>query len=162
MTISTKERLSLIFIAFLVAVAAGVHVYQFFQRPAPKTEPNPAPVAATSTISTDTPLVVDQPVANGQFSAPFAVTGRAQGNWFFEGVFPLKIVDGQDKVLASGQAQAQMDWTTDAMVPFVGFLTFSPGETPASGTAVFLVLSKDNPSGLPEHDASTSIPVIIN
>ncbi|MCX6795691.1 MAG: hypothetical protein NT165_03140 [Candidatus Falkowbacteria bacterium] len=167
MNFSAKEKFSFIFIAALIVLAAGMRIYYFFQAPQVKTEKIQVvkvleKSASTTPVVSNQEIVIDQPQPGTQISAPFAVAGKARGNWFFEGSFPLKIVDEQAKVLAIGQAQAQLDWMTESFVPFVGVLELAPGETVSSGTKAFLVLSKDNPSGLPEHDASTSIPIIIN
>jgi hypothetical protein len=54
-------------------------------------------------------------------------------------------------------AQAQGDWMTEDFVPFKADIkvpdTFGGNAT--------LILTKDNPSGLPEHDASISFPITI-
>jgi len=167
MTINSKERFALFFIAALVILAGMVRVYDFFQKPVKVPEqkiitlvPQANPVAEISTTSTE--IEISQPLPNESFSVPFAVAGKARGSWFFEGSFPLKIVDEQAKVLATGYGQAQMDWMTENFVPFVGFVEFLPNEFPASGTKALLILSKDNPSGLLENAASTSVPIIIN
>jgi len=94
----------------------------------------------------------------------FSVIGQARGYWFFEASFPVQLLDKDDNVLATGIAQAQPDsetgeinWMTENFVPFKADL-----KAPASyiGPAT-LILHKDNPSGLPEHDASISFPITI-
>jgi spore germination protein GerM len=47
------------------------------------------------------------------------------------------------------------EWMTEEYVPFEATLSFNPPQT-ETGT---LILSKDNPSGLPEHDDELRIPV---
>jgi hypothetical protein len=83
------------------------------------------------------------------------VSGEARGRWFFEASFPVKLLDGDGAIIAQGIAEAQGDWMTADFVPFMATLTFDPPATSA-GT---LVLERDNPSGLPENDASVQVPV---
>ena len=102
-------------------------------------------------------IVVDLPTPGAVVGKEFSVIGKARGNWFFEASFPLRVLDKDGKVLAEHYATAQGEWMTTEFVPFKGDLV-----VPASyiGPAT-LILMKDNPSGLPEHDASISFPIII-
>lgn len=87
--------------------------------------------------------------------SPLGLTGEARGNWYFEASFPVKLLDANGKVLFQGPAQAIGEWMTTEYVPFSITVPFPTPET-ATGT---LVLEKDNPSGLPEHDDALRIPV---
>jgi hypothetical protein len=77
--------------------------------------------------------------------------------WFFEASFPMRVLDKDGKVLANGFSQAEGEWMTEDFVPFKGNM-----KVPESyiGPAT-LILMKDNASGLPEHDASISFPIVI-
>jgi hypothetical protein len=86
------------------------------------------------------------------------VTGEARGSWYFEASFPVKVLDAQGNVLASGPAQAQGAWQTTDFVPFKITLTFT---SPGSGGGT-LRLQKDNPSGLPQNEDWLDIPVRFN
>ena len=98
-------------------------------------------------------------VKSGQkISSPLTVEGGARGSWFFEASFPIKITDEQGNVLGSSFVQAQSDWMTENFVPFKGEITYAS----ESGGKGFLVLSKDNPSGLPENDKEIKIPIILS
>lgn len=110
-----------------------------------------APAQPTS----DERIRVSAPSAGQVMTSPFVVTGEARGNWYFEASFPVTLLDANGKVVVAHYAQAQGEWMTTEFVPFTSTLTFAAPAT-ATGT---LVLSKDNPSGLPEHDASVRIPV---
>lgn len=85
----------------------------------------------------------------------FVLKGEARGTWFFEAVFSVKVVDKSGKVLGQAPATALSEWTTPDYVPFSSTLNFSAGKE----TEGFVVLEKDNPSGLPEKDDSFRIPV---
>jgi hypothetical protein len=74
--------------------------------------------------------------------------------WYFEAVFPVKLVDDQGNMLVETHADAQGDWMTEDFVPFKATLTFTT--TAERGK---LILQKDNPSGMPENDASIEVPV---
>jgi len=95
------------------------------------------------------------PQADETVSSPLVVTGAARGYWYFEGSFPVALVDADGRLLARAPAQAQGEWMTDEFVPFLVSLAFDGPVTP-TGT---LILNKDNPSGLPEHAAEIRVPV---
>ncbi len=90
-----------------------------------------------------------------EIKSPLVVSGEARGFWFFEASFPVKLVDAEGKVLGQTIAQTTGDWMTESFVPFEATLAFAT-TTSAAGE---LILQKDNPSGLPEHDDELRIPV---
>jgi len=100
-------------------------------------------------------VIVSNIVSGQLVSSPLTVLGWAKGNWFFEANLPVKIVDEKDRIILSHFGTAQSDWMTEEMVPFKSVLEFNSGEA-ANG---YLEISKDNPSGLSENDASFKIPV---
>lgn len=93
--------------------------------------------------------------AGDKVTSPLTITGQARGTWFFEASFPITLVDANGEELATAIAQAQSEWMTTDFVPFKADLSFPKPKT-TSGT---LIIKKDNPSGLPEHDAELRIPV---
>lgn len=102
-------------------------------------------------------IVVSAPAADALVSSPLTVSGKARGYWYFEASFPLEVTDSSGKVLAQSHAEAQGDWMTEEYVPFKGTLTFTkPNMGDGKG---FIIFRKDNPSGLPENEASVSIPI---
>ncbi len=101
---------------------------------------------------------VTSPKPGDIVKSPLTVTGFARGNWYFEASFPVRLEDGNGKVLAQHYAQAEGDWMTTEFVPFKSTFAF---DTPTSPTGT-LVLMKDNPSGLPEHDDELRILVRFN
>jgi hypothetical protein len=116
--------------------------------------PRPAPLSQASIPDI---IEVTAPAIGARVSSPLVATGRARGNWYFEASFGAVLRDHSGAVLARGYAQAQSDWMTGDFVPFATIpLVFPPQPAGSTGT---LILSKDNPSGLPENDQALSIPV---
>jgi hypothetical protein len=87
--------------------------------------------------------------------SPYKVLGFASGTWYFEASFPIVLRASDGTILAETYAQAQSDWMTEDLVPFVSELIFDSGDY-LEGK---LVIIKDNPSGLPEYDAQIVYPV---
>lgn len=116
----------------------------------------PKPTITYNNSSADL-IVVDLPFPGAVTGKEFSVVGEARGNWFFEASFPVELLDGNGNVLVQAHADAQGDWMTTAFVPFKADIKIPTSYT---GLAT-LVLRKDNPSGLPEHEASISFPFTI-
>jgi len=100
-------------------------------------------------------IKVSNPRPNEIVKSPLLVRGEARGYWFFEASFPVRLLDDQGQIVASGIAQALSDWMTENFVPFEAELSFSTPES-EKGT---LVLEKDNPSGLLENSDQLRFPV---
>jgi hypothetical protein len=111
------------------------------------------------TIYLDHPdITVSSPRPFENVSSPLTITGSARGTWYFEGTFPIVVVDWNGRIIGEGYATAQDDWMTDAYVPFkaTAELYISP-ETPyGDGRIIF---RKDNPSGLFEYDDAYELPI---
>lgn len=105
---------------------------------------------------------VSSPTPNATITSPLKITGEARGNWFFEASFPVSLVNWDGLIIADGIATAEGEWMTEEFVPFTAELEFvSPYKAGdpdfmKNGT---LILQKDNPSGLPEHDDALEIPL---
>lgn len=95
------------------------------------------------------------PKSGDLITSPVRIIGEARGNWYFEASFPVELQDANGNVLIQAPIQAIGEWMTTEFVPFDTSLTF---KSPTTDTGL-LILRKDNPSGLLEHDASISIPV---
>jgi hypothetical protein len=104
---------------------------------------------------------LDYPRPNDNISSPLTITGVARGNWFFEASFPVILTDWDGRIIAEGYAAAKEDWMTTEFVPFTAELEFTLPEDSYSNRGI-LILRKDNPSGLPEHDNALEIPVMLN
>ncbi len=107
--------------------------------------------------ATENDIVPELPYPGAVTGKEFLVTGKARGTWYFEASFPVKVLDKNGKVLAQGPAQAQSDWMTTDFVNFKISIKVSDSYI---GPAT-IVMSKDNPSGIPEKDASISFPITI-
>lgn len=126
----------------------------------------PAPTAKAPTTATSTPaavgtdlsdtIAVDSPVQGAAVASPLAISGKARGNWYFEGTAPAALLDSNGSVIAQGTIVANGDWTITDFVPFTGTLTFAPQPAGSAGT---LVLTNDNPSGDPANQKTLDIPI---
>ncbi len=102
-------------------------------------------------------IMVELPFPGAVTGKEFSVIGRARGMWFFEASFPIEVRDRNNALLAQGIATAGSDWMTEEFVPFRADLKVLESYI---GPAT-LILKKDNPSGMPEKDASISFPFTI-
>lgn len=135
-------------ILLILIIAGGFLVYFFvYNRP---------DYFVTEKGNTDI-IKIFTPKKNQKISSPLVIEGEARGMWFFEASFPFVLTDWDGKIIAQHFAQAQGEWMTEDFVSFSAKLEF---EKPAYGERGFLILKKDNPSGLQEHDDSIEIPVI--
>lgn len=110
--------------------------------------------------STPNDIVVTLPFPGAVTGKEFSVRGKARGYWFFEASFPVVVYDTKGTELAIGLATPEpegIEWMTTEFVNFKADLAVPESYI---GPAV-LVLKKDNPSGLPEHDATVSFPFTI-
>jgi len=102
---------------------------------------------------------LDSPRPNQIIQSPLLIKGQARGNWFFEASFPVFLVNWDGLIIAQGIAQAKSDWMTTDFVPFEATIAFVVDKDVYS-TRGSLILKKDNPSGLPEHDDAMEIPIV--
>lgn len=98
---------------------------------------------------------ISSPRPNDAVGSPLTIEGEAVGLWFFEGSFPITILDANGNTLGSTIGQADGDWMSEDFVLFTANITFTPPDT-EKGT---LILSKDNPSGLNENADELRVPV---
>lgn len=99
-------------------------------------------------------VIISEPAIDGLVASPLKVNGQAKGNWFFEAVLPVKLFTAAGEELASTSGRAQSNWMTDQLVPFSATLNFT-----TTATSGYLLVARDNPSGLPENAAEVKIPV---
>lgn len=99
--------------------------------------------------------VITEPQPNSVISSPLIVKGEAPGAWFFEASFPVKLLDNVGNIIVSAPALAQSDPLTENFLPYKTLLEFN-----TTATSGYLLLTNDNPSGLPENELSVKIPVL--
>lgn len=101
------------------------------------------------------PIEVTFPQPGDMLNGQVTITGKARGTWYFEASFPVILLDANGNQILALPVQADGEWMTTDWVPFHTEITI-PQDIGVTGT---LVLKKDNPSGLPEHEAEIRIPV---
>jgi hypothetical protein len=106
-------------------------------------------------------IKVSVPLSGSVVTSPLRVVGEARGSWFFEGSFPVVITDWDGRTIGQGVAIAKKDWMTTEFVPFEATIKFTVDKTAYSNKGT-LILKKDNPSGLPEHDSALEVPVLFS
>jgi len=104
-------------------------------------------------------IVIDYPQSGDEISSPLTVTGKAVGNWFFEGDFPVIVTDWDGLIIGEGYASAKGDWMTEEFVEFEGTIEFTRGERSMVRNNGAVIFQKDNPSGSPEHDDAREISI---
>lgn len=102
---------------------------------------------------------INSPRPTASIKSPLTIEGEARGFWFFEGSFPVTLLDENGSVLSESFVTAEDVWMTEDFVSFKGDFVFTKPEGITKGT---LILKKDNPSGLPEHDDQLIVPVTFN
>ena len=164
----------IVIILSLIALIAALY-FAFTTRTSPTPTPiavvvppppatMPLPVTPQEDTSATTSQASEQnnvptltsPFLGARVKSPLPVTGSAIGSWYFEGSFPVVLVDASGNVIAQAPATAKGDWMSTSSVPFAAVLTWD-SKTATSG---ILILKKDNPSGMPENDKQVSFPVV--
>jgi len=146
---------------FVSAVPAHAPEESAFSEASSQTRVDPAikaHIAAKADLIQLAVLVVNDVIAR-----PLVVSGEARGYWFFEASFPVVLTDWDGKIIAESYATAAGDWMTEDFVPFTATVDFtSPYHAgdPDFMRRGTLILKRDNPSGLPEHDDALEIPVL--
>ena len=117
----------------------------------------PVPADVQAHIDAHADLIrLETPSPIEAITSPLTVTGEARGSWYFEGSFPVVLVDWDGLIIAESVATAQGEWMTEDFVPFRATLEF---EIPAYGERGALILRKDNPSDRPELDDALEVPI---
>lgn len=137
----------------LIVIAVGAAGFYFFEK-WPKNQ-----VALKPDL-----ITVVSPRIEDTVKSPLVIRGKARGYWFFEATFPIVLTDWDGRIIAEHYAQAQGEWMTTEFVPFRSILEFENPVFPGADENHFsrrgyLILKKDNPSGLPEHDDALEIPI---
>ncbi len=91
-------------------------------------------------------------------TSPIQISGKVSGNWFFEGSFPVQLLDSNGNVIASTTASSPEDWATTNKIDFYATLFYPKATITDRG---LLILKNDNPSGDPARDKKYFIQVIL-
>jgi hypothetical protein len=157
-----NQWITIVSVGFFILLSLGAVIFLYNQNQQLKAklanyQATPTPVATQTPIANPNLPVISSPSAGAKIVSPLKITGTVPPGWMFEGVFPIKIVDSKEKVLAQGQAKEKVagSWQSGNPVDFEASLTFKN----SSGTGT-LVLENDNPSGLPENLKTFEVPVI--
>ncbi|HRX43629.1 MAG TPA: GerMN domain-containing protein [Candidatus Dojkabacteria bacterium] len=85
------------------------------------------------------------------------IKGEVSGNWFFEGSFPVRVLNIQGEVVSTFVATTYDDWMNETTVPFSVIIDF-PLEQEG---AYVLQFEKSNPSGLDDNSDTAKIAISI-
>jgi hypothetical protein len=99
---------------------------------------------------------IEAPDPDDRIASPLRASGTADNSWYFEAVFPARLMARDGTLIAEAPAIAASDWTRDGPVPFNVEMAFTVDEeTPAT-----LVLEEDMPrdNGNPRQ---VRIPVVL-
>ena len=150
------HRFSFWLFALLVIVIAFILVTHKTDAPAPTVSAPQTPVVAPATK--DDLIVLESPLTKDAITSPLVVKGKARGNWFFEGSFPVTLVNWDGLIIAEGYATAQGEWMTTEYVPFEGTITFDRPDTQVSDGGWF-ILKKNNAGGEPQLDNALEVEI---
>lgn len=103
---------------------------------------------------------VKSPLPGTRVSSPIVVKGSASGSWFYEGSFPVEVLDSKHVVIGKGIATSTFDWMTMGFIPFRASIIVK--NMPLSGTEGSILLKRDNPSGDSTNDQAIEVPIIFN
>jgi len=101
-------------------------------------------------------IYVTSPRPNQEITSPLIIKGKARGTWFFEGDFPVLLLDENGKILASGPTTTTSRWMTEDFIPFHAELNFNTSNTKNG----HIILRNNNPSDLRENDKELKIPIV--
>lgn len=121
-------------------------------------EPQPPVVVPELPASKDDLITLESPLPKSLVTSPFVVKGKARGNWFFEGSFPIEVVNWDGLIIGEGYATAKGEWMTTEYVPFEGTITFTRPENDYSDKG-WIILKKDNPSDDPALDNALEVEI---
>ena len=101
-------------------------------------------------------LRIETPEPDARITSPLIASGVANNTWYFEAVFPARLMAADGTLIAEAPAIAASDWMTPGPVPFNVEMAFTvEQETPAT-----LVLEEDMP-GENEEPRQVRIPVVL-
>jgi len=97
------------------------------------------------------------PASGEKVGGNINVTGIAKGVWYFEGEFPVDMVDLAGNRLADASALAEGEWMTEDFVPFSATLKYAVHDKMEAK----LIIQRNNPSDLEKNHSSVEIPITL-
>jgi hypothetical protein len=101
-------------------------------------------------------LRIETPSPDARIASPLLASGEADNNWYFEAVFPARLMAQDGTLIAEAPAIAASDWTQEGSVPFNVEMAFTVDEE----THATLVLEEDMP-GEGQEPRQVRIPVVL-
>lgn len=101
-------------------------------------------------------LRIETPEPDARISSPLIASGVANNTWYFEAVFPARLMAQDGTTIAEAPAIAASDWMTPGDVPFNVEMAFTVEEE----THATLVLEEDMP-GENREPRQVRIPVVL-
>lgn len=117
----------------------------------------PTPVQDSQILGNKDDLISFSILPGSKVRGLVAYRGVIKGAYFFEANIGISVLDLNKNVLKNSYAMATTEWMTAGPVSFEGKLDFS-GLPPGPA---YIEIHNDNASGLPEHDKSVLVPVVI-
>lgn len=99
---------------------------------------------------------IEAPTPSARISSPLYASGEADNSWYFEAVFPARLVADDGTIIAEAPAIAASDWMQEGAVPFNVEMPFTVDEE----TEATLVLEEDMPADNRE-PRQVRIPVVL-
>jgi hypothetical protein len=101
-------------------------------------------------------LRIETPAPDARIISPLTASGVANNSWYFEAVFPARLMAQDGTVIAEAPAIAASDWMAPGDVPFNVEMAF----TVDAETHATLVLEEDMP-GEGNEPRQVRIPVVL-
>lgn len=155
---SMRKLPFIVFVVVLLAVAAFIISTHETEAPILQTPMSSEELPVKEIPSKEDFIVLETPLKGANISSPLTIRGKARGQWFFEGSFPVTLVNWDGLIIAEGYATAQGEWMTTEFVPFEGTITFTAPDT-SVGNKGWLILKKDNPSDDPRLDDALEVEI---
>ena len=93
-------------------------------------------------------IYISTPEPGDTVDCNLTIEGRVPSDWFFEGSFPLQIIDEQGNILLTDKITTEEDWMTNKYIDFSKAINCNEN----CKENINLKLLKDNPSGLEKYD----------
>lgn len=141
----------LIALGIILAGAIGFFGGAYYQTTLDQT----CPALTAANTQTVLPVIFDSPTTDSKITNPITVSGKALGNWYFEGEFNTAVIDASETELGSSTAKAQGDWMSEGYVPFTATIDFAK----TSSSYGYVIAKKNNPSGQPSANSEYRVKV---